>query len=256
MVGSPIRRSGATGRIAIDNAQAQPRRTASTASALMIGLALVSAIGVLGASTTASTDAVIDDVVKADFIATNASFLPISPEVAKSLAATPGVGAVSRVQAIPARVSGARTSLTVVDPATITRMLSITMQSGSLGALGSGELLVDDKTAAERASARRQHRPRHVPGREPPAHGERVYGRERRVLRRRDRHSTARAVGARDVDQAVYVRTSAGADPAAVRKAVDQTLTGYPNIKILDQSQFKQSIREQMDQLLYGSTPC
>ena len=62
----------------------------------MLGLALVSAIGVLGASTTASTDAVIDNVVRADFIASNPSFLPMSPEVARTLSGTPRRAARSR----------------------------------------------------------------------------------------------------------------------------------------------------------------
>ncbi len=251
VVGLPIRRSGATGRIAIDNARRNPRRTASTASALMIGLALVSAIGVLGSSTTASTDAVIDDVVKADFIATNASFLPLSPDVAKSLAATAGVGTVSRVQAIPVRFDGSDTSLTVVDPATITRMLSIGMVSGSLSGLGPDGLLIDDKTAASKHWKIGTRVPvTFLSG----AHQLTITG----VYVSSGAFSggvvstaTARAIGGRDVDEAVYVRVATGASPASVRKAVDATLVGYPNVKLLDQTQYKQSIHDQINQLLY-----
>ncbi len=251
VVGLPIRRSGATGRIAIDNARRNPRRTASTASALMIGLALVSAIGVLGSSTTASTDAVIDDVVKADFIATNASFLPLSPDVAKALAATAGVGTVSRVQAIPAQVDGSDSSLTVVDPATITRMLSIGMVSGSLSGLGPDGLLIDDKTAASKHWKVGTRVPvTFLSG----AHQLTITG----VYVSSGAFSggvvstaTAHAVGGRDVDEAVYVRVATGASPASVRKAVDATLVGYPNVKLLDQTQYKQSIHDQINQLLY-----
>jgi putative ABC transport system permease protein len=250
-LGLPIRASGATGRIAIDNARRNPRRTASTASALMIGLALVSAIGVLGSSTTASTDAVIDSVVKADFIATNASFLPLSPDVAKALAATPGVGAVSRVQSLPAQVDGSDTALSVVDPATITGMLSITMVSGSLGSLGQDGLLVDDQTATAK---------HWKPGNKVPVtflSGPRtltvsgVYRSSGAFSGGVVADSTARAVGARDVDQSIYVRTAQGSDAAKVRTAVDNTLKEYPNVKLLDQSEFKQQIRDQVNQLLY-----
>ena len=44
---------------------------------------------------------------------------------------------------------------------------------------------------------------------------------------------------------------AAGADPATVRLAVDRTLTAYPNVKLLDQTQFKQQIRDSINQLLY-----
>ena len=69
VIGWPVRRFfGATGTLAVQNAQRDRRRTASTASALMIGLALVAAFGTLGASTTASTDRSIDQFIGADVI--------------------------------------------------------------------------------------------------------------------------------------------------------------------------------------------
>ena len=251
LVGLPIRRSGATGRIAIDNARRNPRRTASTASALMIGLALVSAIGVLGTSTTASTDAVIDDVVKADFIATNASFLPLSPDVAKSLSTTTGVAAVSRVQTLPAQVDGSATSLSVVDPSTITSMLSVTMVSGSLASLGLDGLIVDDKTATSKGWKIGSRVPVTFLSGPHPLTVSGVYVSSGAFSGGVIATATARAVGARDVDQAVYVRVAHGCTRRRVRKAVDTTLKGYPNVKLLDQTEFKQQIRDQINQLLY-----
>jgi len=250
-VGSPVRKSSATGRIAIDNARRNPRRTASTASALMIGLALVSAIGVLGASATASTDAVIDQVIKADFIATNSSFQPMSPTVAAALAGTTGVGQVSRVQSLPAQIHASTTQLSVVDPATITSMLSITMVSGSIANLGVDELLVDDTTAKSEHWAVGSTvavtfltgpRTLRVSG---------VYVGSSGFSGGVVASSTAREVGARNVDVQIYLKVVPGADPATVRVAVDQTLTAYPNVKLVDQSQFKQQIRDSINQLLY-----
>ena len=251
VVGLPIRRSSATGRIAIDNARRNPRRTASTASALMIGLALVAAIGVLGTSTTASTDAVIDDVIKADFIATDASFLTLSPEVAKSLAATTGVAAVSRIQSLPAKVGSSETLLSVVDPSTITRMLSFTMVSGSLADLQQDGILIDDKTAVSEGWKVGTKVPVTFLSGPHVLTVSGVYASSGAFSGGVVSIATARAAGARDLDRAVYVRVADGVDPVATRTAVDTTLKGYPNVKLLDQTELKQQIRDQINQLLY-----
>jgi putative ABC transport system permease protein len=249
--GGPVRRSGATGRIAIDNARRNPRRTASTASALMIGLALVSAIGVLGSSATASTEAVIDKVIKADFIASNSSFQPLSPDVATALAGTAGVGEVSRVQSLPVQIHGSVTQLTAVDPATIVHMLDISMVSGSLADLAQGGLLVDDKTAKSEHWALGSSVPVTFLSGPRTLVVSGVYVGSSGFSGGVVTTSTARAVGSRDVDVQVYVKVAQGADPAKVRSAVDRTLVAYPNVKLLDQTQFKQQIRDSINQLLY-----
>jgi putative ABC transport system permease protein len=248
---APLASSGAPGKIAVDNARRNPRRTATTASALMLGLALVSAIGVLGASTTASTDAVIDNVVRADFIASNPSFLPLSPQVAQTLARTPGVGAVSRVQALRVQVNGDRTGLTAVDPRTITAMVSLDMVSGTVDGLGVDGLLVDDKTAASEhyrigstilVTFETGQHPLTVQG---------VYKSSGAFSGGVVSVATARRVGARDLDEVVYVRVAEGADPARTRAAVDKAMAGFPNVQVQDQTEFKASIRDQVNQLLY-----
>jgi putative ABC transport system permease protein len=254
-LGAPLRRSG-TGRIAVENARRNPRRTASTASALMIGLTLVSAIGVLGASTTASTDAVIDDLVRADFMLSDPSFVALPPQVARDVAAVPGIGSVSSVRFVRAQLGGDATSFTAVDPATITQMLSIDMVAGSMADLAAGGpdadgLVVDQDTA--RADGY------HVGSKVPVTF---VSG--PRVLTVRGVYSgtgafsggvislaTATRAGARTGDAAVYARVATGADPHVTRAALDRAMQPYANVQVLDQTQFKASIRDQVNQLLY-----
>ena len=86
VVGVIVRPFGAVGRLARTNAVRNPRRTAATAFALTVGLLLVSAIGVVGASTKANLDSIIDTSVKADFIITGTdnSSLPPAASVAAS----------------------------------------------------------------------------------------------------------------------------------------------------------------------------
>jgi len=72
------------GILAKENAMRNPRRTASTASALMIGLALVTFIAIFGASAKDSFASAIDDQTHADFILSPKSFQPFSPEAANA----------------------------------------------------------------------------------------------------------------------------------------------------------------------------
>ncbi len=69
-----------------------PRRTASTAAALMIGLALVSFVSIFAASIKASTTKTLEDTVSADYILMNDNFQPFSPEAAQRLAEQPRAG--------------------------------------------------------------------------------------------------------------------------------------------------------------------
>jgi putative ABC transport system permease protein len=73
------------GILAKENAMRNPRRTASTASALMIGLALVTFIAIFGASAKDSFASAIDDQTHADFILSPKNFQPFSPEAATAV---------------------------------------------------------------------------------------------------------------------------------------------------------------------------
>ena len=85
------RLAGKTGQLARENALRNPRRTATTASALMIGLALVSGFAILGSSMKASVDAAVGDTLQADYVVANAVGQPFTSEVAADLAALDGV---------------------------------------------------------------------------------------------------------------------------------------------------------------------
>lgn len=89
IIGAPVARTRALpGKLARQNAARSPRRTAATAAALMIGLALVSLVSIMAASLKASSDIVIDESLKADFTVTATSFggpPSISPEVRNEL---------------------------------------------------------------------------------------------------------------------------------------------------------------------------
>ena len=90
---------GTPGRLGRENSMRSPRRTAQTAAALMVGIALVSAIAVLGASLSKSATSNIDNAVTADYIITGPSS-GFSTTVAPAVSRLPGVATVTTVYQI------------------------------------------------------------------------------------------------------------------------------------------------------------
>jgi putative ABC transport system permease protein len=124
--------AGAAGRLARQNSARNPARTAATASALMIGLALVTFVAVLGEGLRSSLGDAVERVVRADYVVTaDDGFSPLAPEVARSLAAQPGVETVSGVRQDSARVFGSDRSIAGVDPGTIAEVVSFEWDEGS-----------------------------------------------------------------------------------------------------------------------------
>jgi putative ABC transport system permease protein len=99
IVGSPLPLiKGVTGRIARENAMRSPRRTASTAAALTIGVSLVAFITIFANSVQRSIESAIDVGFKGDYIilpVNQASFAGASPQLAEDLRAIDGVGDVT-----------------------------------------------------------------------------------------------------------------------------------------------------------------
>jgi putative ABC transport system permease protein len=90
------------GKLAQENAMRNPSRTAATASALMVGVALVSLMTIVASSTKASVNGIINSVVRADFVISSGGIAGgssgFSPSIERSLAALPQVGAVTGIR--------------------------------------------------------------------------------------------------------------------------------------------------------------
>jgi putative ABC transport system permease protein len=95
---------GTAGKLAGENALRNPRRTGATASALMIGLAVVSAVGVLASSLSATNDAVVDDEFKSDFLVQMPTFQGFPAQYGDRMEDVDGIGLVSRQQGTPVSV--------------------------------------------------------------------------------------------------------------------------------------------------------
>jgi putative ABC transport system permease protein len=134
-LGAPARRlGGSAGALAQRNATRNPGRTATTAAALMIGLALVTVVATLGAGLRHSTAAALSDQVKADYVISSEDGFARYAERAGQLPSMPGVGVASAVLEDRARALGADVSVAGVDPATIGRTYAFSWAPGSSAA--------------------------------------------------------------------------------------------------------------------------
>jgi putative ABC transport system permease protein len=157
-IGAPLARvQGVTGVLARENAIRQPQRTAVTAAALMIGLALVVFVTIFAAGLKGSVSHVIDKQVKAKMIVANQDgFSPIPASVTTTVAQVPGVAAASPIrfeQLLVPGVSGTQ-GATGVDPATVTQVMKLKWKDGSAQTLAS---LTDDETLVDSDFAKSHH---------------------------------------------------------------------------------------------------
>jgi len=132
VLGWPAARfGGAAGQLAQGNAERNPSRTASTASALMIGLTLVTLVGVLAAGLRSRFQDSVNQVFAANYAVTSTdNFTPIGAESEATLRGVPGVLVVSGVRAGEGRAFGSRINVTGVDPQ-VDKVITVKWQVGS-----------------------------------------------------------------------------------------------------------------------------
>jgi putative ABC transport system permease protein len=147
---APLALLGVTGRLAAGNARRDPRRTAATASALMVSLSVVTGLAIFGHSLQRYVTASVRGGVAAQLVAQPAggAEAAIPQRTVDRLAEVPGVGAVAalRYALLPVRVGQLRTqaSSTVTDPAALGSALRLTMVSGRVEDLGGGVFVSAD----------------------------------------------------------------------------------------------------------------
>lgn len=139
---------GVVGRLARENALRVPRRTATTASALMIGLALISALGVIAQSTRASVSDLVAQEVRADFVLSAGGGVSVPGSVAPAVAGLDGVQSVLEGTGFGARTdAGLDLTASSATAQGLRDTVAVTMRSGGLDTLDRGELLVRESIA-------------------------------------------------------------------------------------------------------------
>jgi putative ABC transport system permease protein len=241
---------GTVGLLARENARRNPRRTAATASALMIGLALVTTMAILGQSTKASVDELISSDLKADYIVSNAIQAPFSAAVAPEIAALPGVSAAVPFRFSIVDIDGEQSFVAAFDPVAMGQVVAITVESGSLDTGDDGVLVSSSRAEAAGWSVGDQITVGLPAGPvtltisgiiapSPLIGGEIVLP-----------LAVLEAGGVAPVDSTVYITRAAGADPDSVLAGIDGVLADLPTVTAKDQAEFAEEQRAPIDQLL------
>jgi putative ABC transport system permease protein len=142
-----VRFDPATDRLSGENTRRNPGRTAATAAALMIGLALVTFIAVLANGMKQSNRRAIERQVKSSYMLVSANgFDSISPSAGDAIAKAPEVAVASNIRSGVAKASGSVQQITGLDPKTISQVYNFEWKDGtnaSIDNLGPYEAIVD-----------------------------------------------------------------------------------------------------------------
>jgi putative ABC transport system permease protein len=246
ILGWPATKVGAVaGALARDNAKRNPQRTASTASALMIGLALVTLVSLLAAGIVSSFRGAVKDIWhNADYAVTaQNNFSPIPVAAADAVAKTPGVVSVANVRAGEALAFGHKIGLTAVDPPA-ENVFNLDWKAGSgavLGSLGETGAFIDNDYAkshnlrigspVELTFANGATQTVNVKGIFDPPTGGSPFGRVTISTETFDRHTP-------DPENLYSFVTMKGGQTDANQAALDLTLKDFPNAKAATRQKF------------------
>jgi putative ABC transport system permease protein len=251
ILGQPFRRR-VSGKLGSENANRNPRRTASTAAALMIGLGLVTFVAVFAASLKSSVSAVLDRTLRSDLMLTASQFAPFSPQLARDLEHDPDFSVVSPLRSGAARVGSSDTFPVAVDPSTFTQVANIEMTDGSINALSQPDSVVVSRTEAQ-------------------SKGFTVGGtvdmsfastgvQQLKVVGIFEPNSllgdyavsidTFEQNVAQQFDSTVFVKYAPGVDQAKARASVENLVNrNYPNVEVNNQAQTKEQYLSQVNQV-------
>ncbi|MET9644765.1 ABC transporter permease [Streptomyces syringium] len=127
-----VRLFGVSGKLATQNALRNPRRTAATASALMIGLTLITGLTVAAVSANQGMDKMGAQDLTADYKVSSNSYLGLSPDVAKKLAEQPGVTASVPIRMVGFQSKGEPAGIRATDLAKLSQVTDLKITGGSL----------------------------------------------------------------------------------------------------------------------------
>jgi putative ABC transport system permease protein len=262
VLGAPIQRiSGTTGRLARENAKRNPKRTSATASALMIGVALVGFITILASSTKASISGTLSKSLLADYVVASGSFGNggLSPEIEADLSGLPEVAAVSPLRTSPVQVGDSASQVAAVNTQTIAQVADLGVKDGSLADVSGASVAMEDAKAKDDGvvvgdkvtltfarTGPVDLTVKALIDRPPPGADGVVY-----VIGL----DTYEANVTDQFDRQVFVKVAKGVSPTQGKAALDAALVKWPNGELQDQAAFQQSITGQIDtilNLIYG----
>jgi putative ABC transport system permease protein len=244
---------GTIGRLSAQNALRNPRRTGATASALMIGLALMAMMSIFGTSASASTDAAIGKTLTSQFIVSNVVGQPFSTAVADELRTRDGVAGVTELRNAYPDLKGGGSAWTVaIDPAAFRLAFAIPTEQGSFAALAPGKVAISAPEAKRKGfglgdTVTMKFQAKQIKLKvvalfpsSPALPGNYVVTPD--VLQQG---------GLTPLDAMVFVTKDPGAKTAAVRATIESVIKDLPTVTVKDPEGFAAEQKKQVNQFLY-----
>ena len=256
IIGWPLPRlRGVTGRLARENAMRNPKRTAATAAALMIGVALVAFISIFAESTKRTINVQVDRAFNADFVVTPGgfNFTGFSPDVSEQVARSDDFSASSALRFNEAVFDGDSEFLAAADKDAIDALFNLDPLDGDFPDMTPTGLAVSEDVANDNdweigstvptrfAATGRQDLIVEV-----------IYGTGTQEGLT-DYFLSSEAYLANfdsDLVNQVYANVADGVDNEVAREELDKIVEPYPNLEVQDQTEFKEDQAAQINQLL------
>ncbi|MFJ9405729.1 ABC transporter permease [Streptomyces sp. NPDC101393] len=144
-----VRLFGIGGKLAKQNALRNPRRTAATASALMIGLVAITAMTVVGNSAQQAMDKMAANGMTADFKVKTSTYTGLDAGQSRKVAELPDVAAMAPLRGTGLSADGEYANVNGTDLSSIAQVTRLDFDSGSLPAVGTGGLAISRTASKE-----------------------------------------------------------------------------------------------------------
>jgi putative ABC transport system permease protein len=253
-IGAPLPRvRGITGELARENAMRNPKRTAASASALMIGVGLVGFFTIFVSSTKASINDAIDKGFTGDIVLDSGGGVTggVDPGLAQRVAALPEVAAASGLRQGLAQIDGTAVIVQAGDPNSIFKIMKIDVRQGSTSDLDASGIGVYKNVAKDKHwtigsavpvnFATTGHQTLHVAV---------IYGENAQAGNYFLGTAAYNANFTSRFDSKVLVKKRDGVSQATALAAVKQAAQAYPGVKVLDRAQYKADQTKFLNQLL------
>ncbi len=243
---------GTVGRLATENSLRNPRRTAATASALMVGLALMTMMSILGSSASASTDEAIETDLTSQFIVSNAVGQPFSTDVAAQIRELDSVDTVASLRYATPRVDGDRAWMAAVDPEDFAAVMEVPMLAGTLAALGDDAVLVGAGPAERRGLAVGDRVTAEFQGGDVEVRVAGILAAGGALPAEWLISQDALVEGSlAPLDSMLFITKADGVATEVLREQVDEITAALPTVTLKDPQEFADEQKQQINQLLY-----
>ncbi|MGZ5373533.1 MAG: ABC transporter permease [Aeromicrobium sp.] len=241
---------GTVGNLATQNALRNPRRTAATASALMIGLALVTTMSVLGASINKSIDVGVKEQFTTDYLVSNAIGQPFSATIGEQIAEVDGVGQSSAQQETVFKIKGSTVYGTAVDSDSLNAIFRLKYLKGTKQ-LGPGEIALDEDAAVRYDAKVGDTVTLQFTSGDLKAKVVGIYESTYVVGSALIPLSTVTDAQLKRADSGISVNAAPGVDKKELGKRIEAVTKPFPTVTVQNQEDFAEAQRTQVNQLLY-----